>query len=459
MTELDDNQRAQDLKSLFAGMLLSNPFFAMMLMKFSFIFYDADQEKIFDSAFVHNYEIYISRKFWDSLSPEQRKFIVLHELFHVLYLHQQREVPILRYLKDEYSLGRNALVHYILNLLADAEINDILFEFLGNVRYNIKLDVVTRDSINQLVGTNFEKETFEKMAVEVFRRLLKKGEGGGSCTCSKSESNKKMRKIVGQCSKDNPRDLPEGDVSPKNLNKVFEGDLSKELQKTKELQKVKAKIQDAVREVYVSMKTAGNISVKVEEWVKEFTKSEVDWCRVLRSELQPAFGLDVIRKYNRLSRRLIDVVDFIIPGTEWFGIENIIVGIDVSGSIGKKELQKFLSEVLAIVRDVQATVWLYQWDTEIVSVEKITTPVKDFKIRGRGGTCMAPFLKEVYAKKPQFVIIFSDFYLYDWDESEKLLQKIARHTNVILVSSTDEVNRVRGKLPARIIRVEIKNGV
>ena len=458
MIEVDDNKRAQDLKSLFAGMLLSNPFFAMMLMKFSFIFYDADREKIFDSAFVYNYEIYISRKFWDSLTPEQRKFVVLHELFHVLYLHQQREEPILRYLKDEYDIDRNAIVHHIMNLLADAEINDVLMDFLGNIRYNLNLDVVTRDGINRLMGTSFEKETLEKMAVEVFRRLIKQACGDG-CSGSKKADGKKMRELVGRYSKDNPRDLPEKEMAPKNANKVFEGELSKELQETKELQKAKAKIQDAVREVYVTLKTAGNISVKVEEWVKEFTKSEVDWCRVLRSELLPAFGLDVVRKYNRLSRRMVDVEDFLIPGTQWYGIENVFVGIDVSGSIGKKELQKFLSEVLAIVRDVQATVWLYQWDTEIVSVEKITSPVKEFKIRGRGGTCMAPFLKEVYKKKPEYIIIFSDFYLYDWEASEKLLQKIARHTNVILVSTTDEVNRLKGKLHAKIIRVEIKNGV
>jgi predicted metal-dependent peptidase len=102
-------------------------------------------------------------------------------------------------------------------------------------------------------------------------------------------------------------------------------------------------------------------------------------------------------------------------------IGKIVVGIDTSGSIGDKELNEFLSEVVAICDDVSpSSIELLYWDTEVAGHETYNQGdykalVQSTKPAGGGGThvgCVNQYIKDKRIE-PEAIIILTDGYVED----------------------------------------------
>jgi len=129
----------------------------------------------------------------------------------------------------------------------------------------------------------------------------------------------------------------------------------------------------------------GSISGQGLETLKELVKPpKINWKRELRQALSSqvhGHGSNRTESWMKPNRRGLP-----LPGNR--RLENeILVGIDTSGSIGSEELEQFFAEIEAIVRDF-SKLTIIQWDTEI---KDINTKYKrgkwrDIQIKGRGGT-------------------------------------------------------------------------
>jgi predicted metal-dependent peptidase len=124
---------------------------------------------------------------------------------------------------------------------------------------------------------------------------------------------------------------------------------------------------------------------------------------------------------------------------------SILVAIDTSGSIDKKELQDFFSEI-DYVHKAGARVTLVQCDTCITSISEYDGKIP--KICGRGGTSFDPPIEYYVKNKKEYssLIYFTDGYANT---------PIKRPNNVIwVVSSSGVTNSLFGK----IVQIPKNNG-
>jgi len=172
-------------------------------------------------------------------------------------------------------------------------------------------------------------------------------------------------------------------------------------------------IERKVLSAATAVKTAGTAPAWLERFVREILRARVDWRRVLREKLRLFFGADYRPSWMRLNKKLPGLY----PGKVYYERGDVIVLLDTSGSISEKELQQFVSEVFAIAKEVKRKVIVIPWDATAYEAIEVrgTEDVKKVRLRGGGGTVIAPALRaaERYMKPTTRVVIFSDWEVFD----------------------------------------------
>jgi predicted metal-dependent peptidase len=145
---------------------------------------------------------------------------------------------------------------------------------------------------------------------------------------------------------------------------------------------------DRITEAYVTAKQAGKVPAGIERLIDNIHKSEVNWRTVLLREVQKALPSDYT--YARPFKSSYST-GYYMPDVEKDKID-VVVAIDVSGSIGKQEYADFASEVIGManafrnrinIRFLTHDVTVHNdYLVENGNVEKI----KRLKISGGGGT-------------------------------------------------------------------------
>ena len=168
---------------------------------------------------------------------------------------------------------------------------------------------------------------------------------------------------------------------------------------------------------------AGKMSGNVPREVTEALTPKVDWREALR-EFITSFCQDKDEStWRRPSRRWIGQ-DVYMPSLIGESVGRIVVGIDMSGSIGPDEIGQFLGEVRNICQSVKPEgIDLLYWDTRVCQHEKyeqdqLENLLASTKPRGGGGTdpqCLPDFIK-AHKLKPECAVILTDGYVSSWGE-------------------------------------------
>tara|TARA_B110000046_G_scaffold133692_1_gene139969 strand:+ start:2192 stop:3460 length:1269 start_codon:yes stop_codon:yes gene_type:complete len=156
----------------------------------------------------------------------------------------------------------------------------------------------------------------------------------------------------------------------------------------------------------------------------ELLQPQVDWREVLREFVQTTCAGSDYSTYARPNRRLMSQGIYMPSGISE-QVEELVIAIDTSGSIGQSELTEFLSEVKGVCDTVKPNkVRLLYWGCSVVGdesydmheLEQLTTSTKP---KGGGGTdvnCVTQYMAKK-SIKPQAAIVLTDGYLYDgWGE-------------------------------------------
>jgi predicted metal-dependent peptidase len=131
-------------------------------------------------------------------------------------------------------------------------------------------------------------------------------------------------------------------------------------------------------------KTKGDVPGHLKDAIAALGKPVVRWRELLRHYLGRHVG-NQRKTYSRRNRRHNR---FGVKGISHHAAANVVVIIDTSGSIGKRELEQFFAEIDAI--SSRAKVMVLQWDHAFQGYEKYRRgDWKGFEISGRGGTDMA----------------------------------------------------------------------
>lgn len=166
---------------------------------------------------------------------------------------------------------------------------------------------------------------------------------------------------------------------------------------------------------------AGKMKGNVPREVTDALTPKVDWREALR-EYITSFCQDKDEStWRRPSRRWIGE-DVYMPSLIGESVGRIVVGIDMSGSIGAAEIGQFLGEVKSICEHVKPEgIDLVYWDTEVCQHEKydqdqLAGLLASTKPRGGGGTspqCIPNYIK-AHKIKAECAVVLTDGYVDNW---------------------------------------------
>ena len=321
-------------------------------------------------------EVY-GRAFVDGLSDKELAFVVLHENLHKAFRH----LHVWRKLWDEDKQLANQACDHVINLmLVDSDPTE---QFIAMP----KKDGKPFGCCDPKFKGMHAKQVFDILKKE--KQEQKQGGGGGG-----------------------------GDGFDEH---DWEGaqEMSKE-----EQEELAKEVDRAIRQGQIAAsKIAGSGAGNMDRALGELLRPKVDWKEVLREFVTSVCANKDTSSWRRVNRRFIGQ-DIYMPSLIGESVGRIVVGIDTSGSIGGKILDRFLSEVKAIAEDVQPeAIDLLYWDTEVAGHEiynrgDLSALLQSTKPKGGGGTdaaCVPQYMKDKHIK-PECVVMLTDGYVSSWGE-------------------------------------------
>ena len=164
-----------------------------------------------------------------------------------------------------------------------------------------------------------------------------------------------------------------------------------------------AQINETIRNV----NTWGSLPGNLVEQIVASTKARIDYRKVLAG-----FRASVLSQARRLTRmRPNRRSGFEAMGSRYDFTTSLIIGVDVSGSISKEDLQNFYTTINRFFQYGIQQIDVVQFDTVLSDVVTLSKASECINITGRGGTDFQPFIDFV-ASHPNYdgAIIYTDGY-------------------------------------------------
>jgi predicted metal-dependent peptidase len=321
---------------------------------------------------------YYGRDYMAKLASSKRKGVILHENLHKAFRH----TTIWRHLFKENPTMANMACDYVINLMI-------------------------MDGDNSFVslpdGALLDHKYKGLDAGTVYRMIKEEAKGG----------TVHVKRVGDQEGKD----VPVVEVS----NGLDEHDWESAEGMTNEEKEALAKdIDQALRQGAI---LAGKMSANIPREISEVLEAKVDWREAMR-EFVTSFCVDKDEStWRRPSRRWIGQ-DVYMPSMIGESVGRIVIGIDMSGSIGDEEVGQFLGEVKKICDTVKPEgIDLLYWDTRVCQHEKyeqdqLDNLLSSTKPRGGGGTdpqCIVNYMDKKKIKA-ECAVILTDGYVGSWGE-------------------------------------------
>ena len=297
-----------------------------------------------------NYELVINPEFWETLSLDQKKGILKHELLHIAFFH----LTDYSHLSDKETL----------NIAMDLEINQYI-DRSWLPEQGCFLDKFPELNLEERMGTRYyyDKLTEAKKEDEECMKSICSAMANGEDTC----------------------ELPNGDIL--DLPNHDWGSFDELDESTKKL--VQTQTKHIITQVADQVeKSRGYIPGEFEELLERLRHVEpakFDWKGYVRrftGKSVKTFTKKTRRKYNKRTPEN--------PGLRIKRKNHILFAIDTSGSVSTNELKECLNEMYHL-KKTGADVTVIQCDTAISNIAPFD-PKKDVTVHGRGGTEFQPVI-------------------------------------------------------------------
>ena len=318
------------------------------------------------------------RKFMEKLPETELRGVILHENLHKAFRH----LTMWKHLYKEHATLANMACDYVINLMihdSDAKGTDVKLPDCG------LLDPKYRGWDSQKVFNDLKQQANDKGSITV--------------------------KTVG--------DQQGKEIPVEDADGMDEHDWESADGLTTEEKEVLAReIDQALRQGVI---LAGKMSANVPREVGDLLESKINWRDALR-EFITSFCIDKdISTWRKPSRRWVGQ-DVYMPSVYGESVGRIVVGVDMSGSIGPNEIGQFLGEVRKICENVKPDgIDLLYWDTRVCQHEKydqdqLENLLSSTKPRGGGGTepqCIVDYINE-HKIKAECAVVLTDGYVGSW---------------------------------------------
>lgn len=304
--------------------------------------------------------LYYNPEFVSSLSYNDFKYVLMHEILHITNFHQERE--------------DKTLSHEINNIAMDLAVNSILG--IANAPKGVICP-----------GKGLFKDFPENKSMEEYLELLKKKASelknkNGSGNGLEDESLKSHDNYDGH-----------------ELRRKTGSKMSDEEKKMAE-----ENVKNQMKKAYEYAKSKGDIPGWLEETILAQISKKINWKKYLRNWVGEVIQMGV-EPSRRIRNKRYRQWHGIIPGLKKIYINPILIAIDTSGSMSQESLGRFIGEI----NNIQYPKTIIQCDAEITDVSVIPNKkLKELKMKGRGGTDFRPVFKYAEEIKAKALIFFTD---------------------------------------------------
>jgi len=366
-TKVDFNARER-LVTARIGLLLRHSFFGNLATRMQLV----NADEWCSTAATDGLKFYYNSRFIMMLKPKEVEFLVGHEVLHVVYDHIGRRGnrdPQLWNIADDYAVNADLKRHKV-------------GEFIKTVPclYEVKYDGKSAEEIYDDLYEKAEKINVEDLIDQMIDDHME-GENQGENDGEEIDGSGKV--------KGRPK------MSPEERERVR--------------QEVKQAIINAAQGA-----EAGSIPKGVERMIKQHTNPVMPWRELIQTNLTSAIRTDFsFMRPNRRGWHMDAIMPGMTPGEEI----DVVVSLDMSGSITDKQGQAFLGEIAGMMDAFDGyRVHVFCFDTETYNPQDFSSEnldtIDSYQPVGGGGTdfdCIFQYLK-VNAIEPKRLIVFTDGY-------------------------------------------------
>jgi len=362
-----DHEARERLVTARIGLLLRHSFFGNLATRLTLI----NADEWCSTAATDGQKFYYNSRFIMMLKPKEVEFLVGHEVLHVVYDHMGR---------------RNHRDPQIWNIADDYAVNADL----------------KRHKVGQFITTVpclYEQKYDGKPAEEIYDDLMKNAQ--------KIDINSLIDQMIDDHLDGDEQD-GDGDGDGDQEGKGKRPKMSPE-----ERERVRQEVKQAIINAAQSAE-AGSLPLGVERLIKQHTNPVMPWRELIQTNLTSAIRTDF--SWMRPSRRSWHM-DAVMPGMTPGEEIDVVVAIDMSGSISNKQAQAFLGEIGGMMESFDGyKVHVFCFDTDIYNPQDFTSEnmdtIDNYEPMGGGGTdfdAIFDYLKKV-GNVPKRLICFTDGY-------------------------------------------------
>ena len=325
-----------------------------------------------------NFQLLINEKFWTDLSEEHRLGLLKHELLHIAFQH----LTTFTMFSDKKMA----------NIAMDMEINQyITYHWLPEGGINI----------DDYPDLNLDLKAGSRYYYDQLKQAQEDKKQNGSCGCENMDKlldgleNGECQVMIGKINGDGDKevDIPdheweEFENMPEAEKKLIEKQVNRVLTEAKE--------QTLKKRGFVPGEISGLITLD------ELIAPKFNWKAYIRRFTGISTKIFTRKLRRKENKRYSDN-----PGLKVKMRQNMLVGIDTSGSVCDDELKEFINEIHHLYK-AGVDITIAQCDYNLQSVKQYDGKF-ELEVAGRGGTRFEPVL-ELFNEKKEFtsLIYFTD---------------------------------------------------
>lgn len=338
--------------------------------------------------------------FFASLKEDERTFVLIHEMMHVLLHH------------CTHRMSSDRARAYKENVAMDLAINCMIKEETGIAIPRFKEDIgeKKKGEIQCLLPAMFKFP--ENLSYEQYLALLDKKYpdvkvkfvGPGGKPCGSNGTGDDDSDIVVEISED----CALGKITKHRIDPKHGGNYDED-----------AFIDDYVRNVVeqaVRNHQWGHLGAEAVELVLKAQEQPLNWRDILRLKVGSFISFDkepTRRRWNKHYGK-----PFL--GSTTKSLEPVAVYADTSGSVGSADLSRFIVEIERIAN--YTGVYLWSFDTDVKDPDETVLfnrqNIESIEFKGRGGTCFSPIFEHAKQKKISQVVVLTDGFAEEISEQQ-----------------------------------------
>lgn len=359
--------RARDLLiTARVGLLIRHSFFGNLATRLKLI----NADEWCGTAATDGRNFYYNSRFITQLKPKEVEFLFGHEVLHVVYDHMGRRDnrdPRMWNIANDYAVNADLKRHKVGEFITSVP---CLYEAKYDGKYSEQIyDDLTKDMVKMNMDELIEQLLDEHMDAD--------DDGSGDADGDKDDSSGKRPKPMTQEERDALR------------------------------QEIKQNIINAAKGA-----EAGQLPNGVKRLIEDVTDPKMPWRELIQTNLTSSIKNDYsFAKPNRRGWHMDAIMPGMTPGEEI----DVVVALDMSGSISAKQAQSFLSEVSGMMDMFDGyKIHVFCFDTSTYNPQDFTSEnldtIGEYEPMGGGGTDFSAIFDHLKTRGEDVkrLIVFTD---------------------------------------------------